>query len=164
MIRPVVRVIFVERLPDGKLPVDITVMHEEDGVKSSNRDFSPVTHVFVESAGLVVHVIVDELQVEIPCKVVCLPEMFWFVDGHPSGSKLGEGFDVLGLKQTIHHLGQGDSVCRLLVPLVGFEGPADLVVVDGAVHPDLRNGSSLRFESCLAGYAAGFGVLTYNIS
>ena len=55
----------VERLPDGKLPVDVAVVHIEDGVEPGDRDLVHVAHGPVEPAGPNVDVVVDELEVEI---------------------------------------------------------------------------------------------------
>lgn len=52
-------------MPEGKLAIDVGVVHPEDGVIGRDGGLGHVADVFVEAAGPVVDVIVDILQVEV---------------------------------------------------------------------------------------------------
>ena len=61
LLEPALGIILVERLPDGKLSANVSVVHEKDGVKPGDGYLSHVAHRAAEAASLVVHVVVDEL-------------------------------------------------------------------------------------------------------
>jgi hypothetical protein len=59
VIEPARGVGLVKGQPDGELPVDASVVDEEDRVKAGDGDLRNVSHAVTEAAGLVVDVVAD---------------------------------------------------------------------------------------------------------